>query len=535
MNANIITVKIGKIDFYLWDYMAQEQFIFLIEEFIVASDVILLVTDSTSENIEKSKYFLEILKTRTPDVNIGVIANKQDLIKAMDAKAIEKILGFKTYSMIATDPINQKKMIQIIAELLNMSQEVSQQIKILDERNNLRNYLEQVINDNDFELAYSIIARIIDLCVELGDEALSKDFQELSQKLDQFLEEKVNHKEIVIPKQLKMTETEEPQEMSLKARLLKTLINNYMNDLESVNEVTVCDRDGFILTSQSKKDKARDDVLGAMATVIDDYINRMKSEFDAEGNFFNITMISDKKIAYCSMGPNSIITSIAEPSASDVELKVFSEHVAGKVELILEGNVNVDVEIPQVIKTMSKTKGGELPEGDFSAKIIMTGNYQVGKTSLVNRFVRNLFRESYQSTIGVDLSEKMVEISEKTKIKFVIWDIGGQITQIAPYRKRFYEGANSAFIVLDRTRSEALKGVEIWYNDIIKYVSEDISFILVGNKSDLTEEICVSEEEIKQLAEKFGFHYILTSAKTGENVNDAFLYIAYKFLELISV
>ena len=98
----------------------------------------------------------------------------------------------------------------------------------------------------------------------------------------------------------------------------------------------------------------------------------------------------------------------------------------------------------------------------------MTGNYQVGKTSLVNRFVRNLFRESYQSTIGVDLSEKMVEISEKTKIKFVIWDIGGQITQIAPYRKRFYEGANSAFIVLDRTRSEALKSVEFWYNDIIK-------------------------------------------------------------------
>jgi small GTP-binding protein len=128
----------------------------------------------------------------------------------------------------------------------------------------------------------------------------------------------------------------------------------------------------------------------------------------------------------------------------------------------------------------------------------------------------------------------MIEISENTKIKFVIWDIGGQITQIAPYRKRFYEGANSAFIVLDRTRLDALKSVEIWYNDIIKYVSEDISFILVGNKSDLTEEICVSEDEIQQLAEQFGFHYILASAKTGENVNDAFLYIAYKFLESIS-
>jgi len=151
VNADIITVKIGKITFYIWDYTAQEQFIFLLEEFLVESDAILLVTESTSENIEKSKYFLEILKTKTPDVSVGVIANKQDLIKAIDVKEIEKILEFKTYSMIAIDPINRKKMIQIIAELLNMSQDVSHQLKLLDERDNLRSYLEQVITDNDFE------------------------------------------------------------------------------------------------------------------------------------------------------------------------------------------------------------------------------------------------------------------------------------------------------------------------------------------------------------------------------------------------
>ncbi|TFG22989.1 MAG: GTP-binding protein [Promethearchaeota archaeon] len=528
-----MTIKIGKLNFYLWDYTGEEQFSFLIEDFIKGSDAILLVTDSTSENVEKCKHFLETIKSQGTNTSIAVIANKQDLIQAMDVKEIEKILGFKTYSMIATDPINKNKMIQIIADLLSMNQEVSQQLRMLDERDNLRNYLEQLIENNDFELAYSVIDRIIDLCSELGDDALINDFKEISQKLDQFIKEKTTPKESIIPKNLTISEPSEPQQISLKAGLLKTLVANCMKDLKSVREITICDRDGFIITSQSKKELARDDVLGAMATVIDDYINRMKDEFDAEGNFFNITVIGDKKIAYCSMGPNSIITSIAESTASDVELKVFSEHVAAKVELILEGNESIDVEIPQIIKTISKTKGGEFPEGDFSTKIIMTGNYKVGKTSLVNRFVRNLFKESYQSTIGVDLSEKMIKISNKTNIKFVIWDIGGQITQIAPSRKRFYEGTNSAFIVIDMTRPETLKSVELWYSDIKNFVPDDINFILVGNKTDLIDEICISEEDIKKIAEQYGFHYILTSAKTGENVNDAFLYIAYKFLEKV--
>ncbi len=534
IKGDIATTKIGKFNFYIWDYTGVEHFSFIWEEFIKESDAVLLITDSTKENIEKSKFFLEIIRSEAPIANVAVIANKQDLIQAMNAKEIEKILGFKTYSIVAVDPINRIKIIQIIAELLNISSGVSQQIRTMEERDNLRNYLEQLIEDNDFQLANTVIDRIIDLCVELGDDALSNDFKELGIKLDHILDEKINDIGQLIPEGLTETEPAEGQATSVKARLLETLVTNYMKSIESVIEVTICDRDGFTIMSQSKKKIARDDVLGAMATVIDDYIDRMKNEFDAEGNFFNITMISDKKIAYCSMGPNSILTSIAELSASDVELRIFSEHVASKVELILEGNENVDVEIPLVITTMSKSKGGELPTGKFSTKIIMTGNYQVGKTSLVSRFVRNLFQESYQSTIGVDLSEKVVELSDDTKIKFIIWDIGGQITQIAPYRKRFYEGANSAFIVLDRTRPGTLKSVEIWYNDISKYVNEDINIIIVGNKTDLTDEIKVSEEDIRSLAEKFGFHYILTSAKTGENVNDAFLYIAYKFLESIS-
>jgi len=92
-------------------------------------------------------------------------------------------------------------------------------------------------------------------------------------------------------------------------------------------------------------------------------------------------------------------------------------------------------------------------------KLIITGLFQVGKTSLIKRFVENRFQESYISTIGVEISKKILKIGDSTEINTIIWDIGGQMQQMDPYRARFYNGANAAFIVLDRTRPETLKSV----------------------------------------------------------------------------
>jgi len=264
---------------------------------------------------------------------------------------------------------------------------------------------------------------------------------------------------------------------------------------------------------------------------MDGFIESILGEVSTENNFFTITATEDKKIAYCSRGSKAILTTVASPSTSDIQLNVYSEHVAAKVELILEEKENVIIEIPEIIKAISKTRSGKLPSGIFSTKIIMTGDYQVGKTSMVKRFTENLFEDDYQPTLGVDISQKSIKISDETKIDFVIWDISGQKSQISPYRKRFYEGVNSAFIVLDRTRPGNLKSVENWYNEIKNYVQTDISIILVGNKSDLLNKIVITEEDIKKISDQYGFHYILTSAKTGESVNDSFLYTAYRFLE----
>jgi len=306
-----------------------------------------------------------------------------------------------------------------------------------------------------------------------------------------------------------------------------------MNNVEGIISVIISDREGLIITSESRGDAGDESVLGAIAATVDSYIDRIKGEFTGETTFFNITTIGEKKFAYCSMGLMAILLTISDLSTSDTELRVFSEHIAGKIELLLEGNENVSLEIPALLRVLAKSKDGKIPTGEFPIKLILTGDYKVGKTSLINRFVENSFGESYQSTIGVEISQKKLNLSEDTKIDFVIWDIGGQIIQMAPYRKRFFGGANSAFIVLDRTRSNALKSIEIWHNEIKKQVGKKINIILVGNKSDLVEDIVISEEEIKEIADQNGFNYIFTSAKTGENVQDSFLYMAYKFLESV--
>ncbi len=319
------------------------------------------------------------------------------------------------------------------------------------------------------------------------------------------------------------------------AGLLKEILVNYFNEVEGILGVAICDRNGFIIASESKQENEEesDEIIGALSAMLDSYIDRIQVEFGTSDTFFNITSTGDKKFVFSSMGPNSILTTVAEQTTTDIELKVYSEHIASKIELVLSTNEEVSPKIPEIIKALSKTRGGQIPNlvGEYSNKLILTGDYQVGKTSLIRRYVKNKFEKDYISTIGVQISKKTVYLSEQTIMNFIIWDIGGQVQQMAPYRAKFYNGANAAFIIVDRTRPGTLESIEKWYQDIKKSIPRNIPIVIVGNKSDLVDKIVISEEELKEVAKQFGFHYIVTSALTGENVNDAFLYLAYRVIE----
>ncbi|MFX1376530.1 MAG: roadblock/LC7 domain-containing protein [Promethearchaeota archaeon] len=104
-----------------------------------------------------------------------------------------------------------------------------------------------------------------------------------------------------------------------------------MHSVDGVLAITICNREGLIITSESKEDTGDESVLGAIAAAVDSYIERIKREFHGETTFFNITTIGNKKFAYCSKGLESILLTISDLTSSDTQLRVFSEHVAGKI------------------------------------------------------------------------------------------------------------------------------------------------------------------------------------------------------------
>ncbi len=187
----------------------------------------------------------------------------------------------------------------------------------------------------------------------------------------------------------------------------------------------------------------------------------------------------------------------------------------------IRGYQKVDFEIE------SKRK---LPKGDYSLKVIVVGDYKVGKTSIIRRFKEKIFTEGYLPTIHLKIS-KVKMIYGDTHVSFLCWDIGGQSSQMDPYRNSFYEGIQSGIIVVDRTRKKTLINAEKWYKHSTNSISNKIPFILVGNKSDLENEIIVDEQDLKDMAEKLDISLFLTSAKTGENVNNLFTNLAYMFFE----
>ena len=183
ITGDIATIKIGKLHFHLWDFAGQEQFSYLWNNFIKGSDAVLLITNSTLENVEKSKFFLELIKEQAPQAHTSVIGNKQDLDDAMKPEQIEKILGLKTYSMIAKNSGNRDKMITIIADILEMSAEVSPLLQPLLERDTYIEEAAKALEAARFEDAAMYFEKISDMCIELGDDSLGKEFYEKSQKI----------------------------------------------------------------------------------------------------------------------------------------------------------------------------------------------------------------------------------------------------------------------------------------------------------------------------------------------------------------
>lgn len=161
-------------------------------------------------------------------------------------------------------------------------------------------------------------------------------------------------------------------------------------------------------------------------------------------------------------------------------------------------------------------------------KVVVVGDEQVGKTSLIVRFTEKRFSEAYKPTIGIDFAGKFVSFG-KLDLNLIIWDIGGQ-EKYKILRRHYLEGARGAILVYDITNKTSFKNLNKWLSDLDKYCGK-VPIILVGNKSDLDTERKISTNQGSELAEETKLEFLETSAKSGHKVTDVFNMIAENIVE----
>jgi len=165
----------------------------------------------------------------------------------------------------------------------------------------------------------------------------------------------------------------------------------------------------------------------------------------------------------------------------------------------------------------------------YAKKISLIGDGGVGKTSLINRYVQGMFDDKYIHTIGTNVKKKVVILpEEKAEVNLMIWDLQGQRND--PYIFSHMYKSEGAFVVCDVTRDQTFNSMPEWIALMEKELKQKVPLIMVGNKADLVDEMVVSRDQVEYMASKYNALALMTSAKTGDNVEAAFVNLAKRLV-----
>ena len=170
----------------------------------------------------------------------------------------------------------------------------------------------------------------------------------------------------------------------------------------------------------------------------------------------------------------------------------------------------------------------------ISKKIVLLGDQGVGKTSMIKKYVYDIFEDKYISTLGTKLTSKSVTLDDKNRnrtveIKLMIWDMMGQ-KEYELFHQSAYTGAQGALIICDITRKETLESIPDWITGLFNTTNQ-IPIVIIGNKNDLEDQRQFGSEEMKNRIDTFNAPQYLTSAKNGENVEIAFIKLCEDILK----
>ena len=318
---------------------------------------------------------------------------------------------------------------------------------------------------------------------------------------------------------------------------IKILFDNFIKSVVDAQAIIALDSDNqdrVIASQMSELDNEETFQLvsGSIRTVLD----RLAKELVTSSGPVSFFDTDHNRLIFIKI--KGVILSVAMKIDGSVDAALpYAYLTAEKIGNIMEGrDVELDIPLIKVITDEEEQKNlrnhyFELrsSSGNFSFKIIVLGDQNVGKTSLILRHAENKFKESYLPTLGVSITTNTIDLSlRKAKTLFSIWDFGGQ-SYFRRVRLSYYAGAQACFIVFDLTNRESFENVLKWNEEKLKFAG-DIVTILLGNKNDLPER-AVSNEEVVEFANKNGFTFFETSALTGSNVTDAFSLLAYKLVD----
>ncbi len=353
-----------------------------------------------------------------------------------------------------------------------------------------------------------------------------------------------------------------------RGQIFKDLFYNFLEVDKGIEAIIVSDEEGFIIAGEKRKD-IDIELISFLTAVVNPIIERMRNEF-AFKRFGTASFDTDEhRLIFISLDGSTTLSLVFEDNVSIDKLYPYAYFLTEKIAQIIRAvpEDEIELRIPnfefeeelsnQSDRLKYQIYRGKLEqEGFYRFKFIIIGDHEVGKTSLVRRFVENRFLDDYHTTIGLNILSH-THNAFGNKVNLSLWDIGAQ-KYFRRYRKTYYNGAQAAFIVFDLTTRESFENIIKWHKELMEYIEDkNIPIIIVGNKKDLIDQRAIDFEEGVDLAKELSnrselsdfsdlsglidfsdlsrkidsnINYIETSALTGDQVEDAFNLVSYHFM-----
>ena len=179
-------------------------------------------------------------------------------------------------------------------------------------------------------------------------------------------------------------------------------------------------------------------------------------------------------------------------------------------------------------KFSSKQKEASIEKKKYNFKVILLGDSSVGKTSILNRYIKKQFEDKSQCTIRAYLESKSLEYDLYTIINLNIWDTCGQ-ERFKSITKLYFRDTHGIVLNYDVNNRKTFESLNEWINLIKDNTNKYVSIIIVGNKNDLEKN--VSKEELNNFCEKNNFLSEEVSAKNGNNIDLIFQKLSKRMID----